>query len=110
MELYDKEEALEQVLSETAGLLEDLYQSGFDTVYDGTLEALNNMVSRTAAYGMELLSDLLSQLTGGLTMRRHQVERKEDSLISVYTKLNQYVDLCREKIECDKGVRYYLPH
>lgn len=108
MEMSDKEEALEQLLSDVENLLEDLYQSGFDTVHDSTLEALNNMVRRTAAYGMELLSELLSQLADGLTMRRHQMEKKEDSLARVYTQLYRYVSVGRDKIECDKGVRYYL--
>ena len=108
MDMFDKEEALEQLLSDVENLLEDLYQSGFDTVHDSTLQALKNMIRRTAAYGMELLSELLSRLTDGLTMRRHQLEKKEDSLVGVYTRLYQYVSVCRDKIECDKGVRYYL--
>lgn len=108
MEMSDQEEALEQLLSDVENLMEDLYQSGFDTVHDSTLETLNNMVRRTAAYGMELLSELLSQLTDGLTMRRHQMEKKEDSMARVYAQLYQYVSVCGDKIERDKGVRYYL--
>lgn len=108
MEMSDREEALEQLLCDVENLLEDLYQSGFDTVHDSTLEAFNTMVRRTAAYGMKLLSELLSQLADGLTMRRHQMEKKEDSLARVYAQLYRYVNVCRDKIECDKGVRYYL--
>lgn len=106
--MFDKEEVLEQLLSDIENLLEDLYQSGFDTVHDSTLEALNKMVRRTAAYGMELLSELLSQLTDGLAMRRHQLEKREDSLARVYAQLYHYISVCKDKIECDKGVRYYL--
>jgi len=108
MEMFEKEEALKQLLSDVENLLEDLYQSGFDTVHDSTLKAFNNMVRRTDAYGMELLSKLLLQLTDGLTMRRHQLDKKEDSMIRVYAQLYQYVSICEEKIERDKGVRYYL--
>ncbi|MDE7415593.1 MAG: hypothetical protein K2N44_04640 [Lachnospiraceae bacterium] len=108
MDMYDKEEVLEQLLSDVENLLEDLYQSGFDTVHDSTLKTLKNMAARTAAYGMELLSELLSRLTDGLTMRRHQLGKKEDSLMGVYTQLYRYISVCRDKIECDKGVRYYL--
>ena len=107
MGMYDRAEALELLLADVADLLEDLYQSGFDTVHDSTLEALGRMAERTAVYGMELLSELLSQLTDGLAVRRHQIERKEDSLPGVYVKLNRYIDLCREKIERDKGIHYY---
>lgn len=106
--IFEKEEALEAVLSDAANLLEDLYQSGFDTVHDSTLEALNKMTGRASSYGMELLSDLLSQLANGLAMRRHRMDKEADSLTHVYTMLNQYMELCREKIERDKGIRYYV--
>ena len=72
------------------------------------LEALKNMIKHTASYSMELLSELLSQLTDGLTMRHHQMEKKEDSLMNVYVQLYHYVSVCRNKIECDKGESYYL--
>lgn len=106
--IFEKEEALEAVLSDASNLLEDLYQSGFDTVHDSTLEALNNMGRRAAAYGMELLSGLLMQLTDALRMRRHQMDKGADSLMHVYIMLNQYMEICREKIERDKGIRYYV--
>jgi len=108
MEISSKEDAIQQLLYEVESLMEDLYQSGFDTVHDSTLGALQNMQKQTTAYGMQLLSDMLLQLTDGLTMRRHQIKKKEDSLINIYTNINQYVYLCKEKIECDKGVHYYM--
>ena len=88
MEISSKEEAIQQLLYDVESLMQDLYQSGFDTVHDSTLEALKNRNS--------------------LEMRRHQTKKQEDSLINVYTEVNQYVRLCREKIECDKGVNYYM--
>lgn len=108
MEISSKEDAIQQLLYEVESLMEDLYQSGFDTVHDSTLGALQNMQKQTTAYGMQLLSDMLLQLTDGLTMRRHQIKKKEDFLINIYTNINQYVYLCKEKIECDKGVHYYM--
>lgn len=107
MGIFDKEEVLEQLLTDVENLLEDLYQSGFDTVHDSTLEALNNMTRHTAAFGMELLSKLLTQLAEGLTMRRHQLKKQEDGLLGVYAQIDQYVELCMEKIERDKGRCYY---
>lgn len=108
MGMSDKEEALEQLMADVESLLEDLYQSGFDTVHDSTLEALNHMTRRTAAYGMELLSRLLAQLAEGLTMRRHQLKKQEDGLLGVYAQIDRYVGVCRERIACDKGRCYYL--
>ena len=108
VEIPSKEAVLQQLMCDVENLMEDLYQSGFDTVHDSTLEAIKTMQKQTAAYGMQLLSDMLLQLANGLTMRRHQIKKKEDSLINVYTNVNQYVHLCKGKIECDKGVCYYI--
>lgn len=108
MEISSKEDAIQQLLYEVESLMEDLYQSGFDTVHDSTLGVLQNMQKQTTVYGMQLLSDMLLQLTDGLTMRRHQIKKKEDSLINIYTNINQYLYLCKEKIECDKGIHYYM--
>lgn len=108
MEVFSREEAIQQLLYDVESLMEDLYQSGFDTVHDSTLGALQNMQKQTGAYGMQLLSDMLLKLTDGLIMRRHQIKKEEDSLIDIYTGVNQYIHLCKEKIEYDKGVHYYM--
>ena len=108
MEIFSKEDAVQQFLHDVENLMEDLYQSGFDTVHDSTLEAIKNMQKQTAAYGMQLLSDMLLQLADGLTRRRHQIKKEEDSLINLYTDVYQYMYLCKEKIECDKGAHYYM--
>lgn len=107
--IVSKEDALHQLLSDLLNLMEDLYQSGFDTVHDSTLKALDAMAETTAAYGMAFLSELLVQLADGLKMRRHQIQAQgtQDGLAGIYTRLNQYIELCMDKIELDKGIGYY---
>ena len=107
--IVSKEDALHQLLSDLLNLMEDLYQSGFDTVHDSTLKALDAMAETTAAYGMAFLSELLAQLADGLKMRRHQIQAQgtQDGLAGIYTRLSQYIELCMDKIELDKGIRYY---
>ncbi len=107
--IVSKEDALHQLLSDLLNLMEDLYQSGFDTVHDSTLKALDAMEETTAAYGMAFLSELLVQLADGLKMRRHQIQAQgtQDGLAGIYTRLSQYIELCMDKIELDKGIGYY---
>lgn len=107
MRITGKEEALQVLLSDVENLLEDLYQSGFDTVHDSTLSELNHRTKQTAAYGMELLSGLLAQLSDGLAMRRHQMEKPADNLANLYAQLCWYISLCLDKIEIDKVAAYY---
>lgn len=103
----DKEDALELIMTDVSGMLADLYQGGFDTVHDSTLDALADLTKRTAGYGMGQLSGMLLQLSDGLNARRHQLKKDEDGLAGIYTKLNLYVRICKEKIENDRGVNYY---
>lgn len=107
--IVSKEDALHQLLSDLLNLMEDLYQSGFDTVHDSTLKALDAMAETTAAYGMAFLSELLVQLADGLKMRRHQIQAQgtQDGLAGIYTRLSQYIELCMDKIELDKEIGYY---
>ena len=107
--IVSKEDALHQLLSDLLNLMEDLYQSGFDTVHDSTLKALDAMAETTAAYCMAFLSELLVQLADGLKMRRHQIQAQgtQDGLAGIYTRLSQYIELCMDKIELDKGIGYY---
>ena len=67
------------------------------------------MAETTAAYGMAFLSELLVQLADGLKMRRHQIQAQgtQDGLAGIYTRLSQYIELCMDKIELDKGIGYY---
>ncbi len=109
MENLSKEEKLEMLLADVENLLEELFQSGFDTVHDSTLEAMENMTNLTEQYGMAYLSELLGALTKGLAMRRHQLEKREDGMAGLYVKLNEYIYLCKEKTACDRGKNYYAP-
>ncbi len=104
MEVFD---ALHQVLADAGSLLEELYQSGLDTVHDSTLEGLSRMGKLVGQYGLSKLAKMLARLADGAAMRRHRLERKEDDLMGVYASACEYLYLCRKKVEIDKGWEYY---
>lgn len=105
---YDsKEEVLGALLERVSLIMEDLYQSGFDTVHDSTLDELKKMKELTGQYGMEYLSSLMKELFDGLFMRRHQMKVEEGGMAGIYTRINEYLYLCEEKIAYDRGRRYY---
>lgn len=100
-------EALEDITEEILSILEDLFQSGFSTVHDSTLEDITRAAKVTEQYGMEYLSELLSGLAEEITAGRHQMERKTTPMAKLYTRLNEYLYLCGQKTAYDKGKRYY---
>lgn len=103
-----KEEVLGNLTEDVKNVLEELCQSGFDTVHDSTLEALRDMTGLTKQYGMAYLSELLEELEKGLSMRRHRMERTEDALAKIYAQLNEYLYMCGEKAAYDMGWNTYV--
>lgn len=109
MSEYDsKEEAVGALLEQVDRIIEELYQSGFDTIHDSTLEELEKVCRLTKQYGMEYLFDLLGELFKGVSMRRHRIgKRAEDGMGGVYTKISEYLYLGMEQVEYDRGYQYY---
>ena len=100
--------AIGEIADEVLGWMEELYQSGFDTVHDSTLQSLEKSVIRTRQYGMKYLSELLEKLTGEISAGRHQMERKTPQVAELYTEINEYLYLCRQKAAYDRGMEHYI--
>lgn len=111
-EYRSKYEAIEDILDEIMKQLEDLYQSGFDTVHDSTLKDLTKAGELTEQYGMQYLSELLGRLVNEIAAGRHQTEEmhateKKTVVAELYTSLNEYLYLSRQKAAYDRGMHYY---
>jgi len=99
--------AVWELLEEVAELLEDLCQSGFDTVHDSTLAGIERAAKQTGQYGMEYLSEQLKHLAEEIAAGRHQMTRNSGELAERYTKSWEYLHLCRQKAAYDRGMDYY---
>ncbi len=102
-----KYQVMEDITEEIQSLLEDLYQSGFDTVHDSTLREIQKAADLTAQYGMEYLSGLLAGMAEEITATRHQMKRKTGAMAGLYADINEYLYLCRQKTAYDRGAEYY---
>ena len=101
-------EVIREFSDRITGILADLFQSGFLTVHDSTLEELDAAVSRAEQYGMEALSAMLAELLAELKQQRHQVHGQSRNLYDVYGKLNQYLYLCMKRLEVDQAAARLL--
>ena len=108
MDDKSKEEAVESLLADMEIMMEELFQSGFHTVHNSTMEALQEITKRTAQYGMAYLSNLLETFCEGLAMRRHKIVKEADGLAELYVKLNEYLYWGRQQIAYDRGRNLYL--
>lgn len=99
--------AVREVTKEAAGLMEELCQSGLNTVHDDTLEALGKMKDTAEAYGLTGLSEMVTALWEAISMRRHRTRTEEDDAAALYGKINRYLYLCGQKIRWDEAYEYY---
>lgn len=102
-----KYEVMDQMTEELLGLMEDLCQSGFDTVHDTTLKDIRQAAERTGQYGMTYLSELLSRLYAEISAGRHRMEKDVAGMAEIYTSINEYLYICRQKTAYDRGLDYY---
>ena len=102
-----KYQVMEETAEEISKLMEDLYQSGFDTVHDSTLEDMKKYAGLTEQYGMKHLSGLLAGMTAEITAGRHRMERETAPMAELYTEVTEYLYLCRQKTAYDRGRDYY---
>lgn len=100
-------EAVEEVLDEVEALLVELFQSGFTTIYDSTLKGMKEQSRNAEQIGLSLLSEMLDSLSLRLEQGRHQMNIKLQEMLAIYQQIYQYLIICRERTEIDKGVCYY---
>lgn len=103
-----KYKAVGDVADEVLELMEELYQSGFDTVHDSTIQGMEKAAIKTKQYGMKHLSELLDKLTSEISAGRHQMERKTAQMAELYTEINEYLYLCRQEVTYDQGREQYV--
>ena len=102
-----KYQVVEEIAEEVKSLMEDLYQSGFYTVHDSTLKDIGKAAELTENYGMKYLSEQLSELSREITAGRHRMKRQNGRMAELYTDINEYLYLCRQKTAYDRGWDYY---
>ncbi len=100
-------DVMEDLTEEIMSLMEDLYQSGFDTVHDSTLKDIRKASELTEQYGMAWLSQMLASLAGEIEAGRHSMERKTADMAGLYTDISEYLYLCGQKTAYDRGRKYY---
>ena len=102
-----KYEVMEDLAGETGSLLEDLYQSGFDTVHDSTLKDIRKNAELTGQYGMQYLSKLLADMAEEIEISRHRMEKQPARLTELYVNVSEYLYLAGQEAAYDRGKNYY---
>lgn len=102
-----RERALGQVISDISFLMEDLYQSGFDTIHESSYSQIKTAIQTARQYGLSYLSDLLQTLYDTASARRHMTKKAPDGLAGIYVQIVEYLYLVKNRLAYDTGKAYY---
>ncbi len=102
-----KYEVAEDIAKEILLLMEDLCQSGFDTVHESTWKDMQKAARLTEQYGMKYLSKLLGGLAGEAEAGRHRMERRIGPMAGLYADVIEYLHFAAQKAAYDRGADYY---
>lgn len=102
-----KYRVMEEMLDDITVIMEDLCQSGFQTVHDATLQGLKKAKEQAGQYGMTYLAGLLADFYDEISAGRHQMQVRTERMAELYTKISEYLYLCRQKNEYNQMLDYY---
>lgn len=95
------------LLAEISQQVEDLYQSGFDTIHDSTLGMLRQWAERAGESGLTFLGAQLGKLCREIEVCRHSLHPVQGTELGIYVKIVEYLWLARRKTEFDLAEAYY---
>lgn len=97
-----------ELLDNVRQQLEDLYQSGFDTVHDSTIKGLKRWEKQAQQSGLSVLGEQLKELEVQLEAFRHSLHPEHGPDMEIYTKLTEYLYLAKQKTDFDLAEAYYI--
>ena len=100
-------QAVEELLDAVEDSLMELFESGFSTIYESTLNGIRECEKQAEQIGLAVLSEKLSGLVFLLEQSRHQMKRETGEMLEFYGQIYQYITICREKTQLDTALCYY---
>ena len=90
-----------QLLLDIKEVLADVFQSGMFSVHDSTIKRLAEMSSLSEQYGLSFAGKSLSEFAQILEQQRHSLKEYDGQAVPIFSRLNQYVNICIKKVEYD---------
>lgn len=95
-----------EVLKEIGQTLDDLFQSGLQSVQDETLTRIEGLAKESEQMGLHLAARELETIYRKLNERYHQMVFDVEPVIKSMTELSTYLEYCREKASYDMAMEH----
>lgn len=93
-----------EILTEIRQTLDDLFQSGLQSVQDETLTRIESLAKESEQMGLHMAARELENIYQKLSQRYHQMVFDAEPVIKSMADLSAYLEYCREKASYDKAV------
>lgn len=95
------------LISEVRQEMSDLFQSGFATVHDASIERIRNLSDVSERYGLHTLSQMLLPLAELIETRRHTTESDDSKIMDVMCRICRYIEICERRIRYENILENY---
>ncbi|MBQ5735873.1 MAG: hypothetical protein UH654_05005 [Lachnospiraceae bacterium] len=104
--MIEREDLFLRYFNDVKSLLMDIFQSGFDTIGEGTVKEIEHLRDVAIRCGMSSLSKLFDRLIKTVREDMHSIDSGE-SITMVYFQILQYIDYAQNKVMYDKAEKIY---
>lgn len=104
----EKEEYYLRLLEDVNSCFVDIFQSGFDTIGDGTLGEVARLSALANKSGMSYLSKLCNEFEKKVRSNRLVVAEDDVTLTNIYFEIINYIKKAKSKVTYDNVKKQYF--
>lgn len=95
------------LISDVGQEMSDLFQSGFATVHNTSIERIRNLSDVSERYGLHTLSQMLMPLAELIEARHHTTEFDDSKIMDVMCRICRYIEICERRIRYENILENY---
>lgn len=95
---------MEKLLKEADAILNDLFESGLESVLDDTVDRILAIAVECENRGLHQAAGDFEDLGKLLEKKKHEMEFNPEPVLNKMWRLSEYISLCREHIAYDNAI------
>ena len=97
---------MDELLREGEEILNDLFESGLESVLDETMRRINIVCEECENRGLHQGAEDFRQLENLLRNKPHEMNFDLEPVIHIMWRLSRYISLCKERVTYDNAIMH----
>ena len=95
---------MEELLKEADGILNDLFESGLESVLEETMRRIKLVAEECENRGLHQGAEDFKDLEGLLQKKHHEIKFDLEPVINTMWRLSEYIGFCKEYVTYDNAM------